>query len=126
MSILRFSEGFSLALHSLLIIRASKENVSVVTLSDKLDASVAHLAKIMQRLVKADLVKSKRGPSGGFSISKEDKIPYMTVYKIIDGEYPTSICMFKDEKCTKDSCILGDLICNINNEVYTYLNTKFI
>ena len=127
MSILKFSEAFSLAIHSVKIIKDRDEKISVNDLAKILDASVAHLSKVMQRLVKAGIVQSSRGPKGGFKISKDlDKISFLQIYEIIEGEFPQGVCMFAKPACNGGDCLLGDLICKVNKEVYEHLKNNYI
>ncbi len=125
MSILKFSEAFSLGIHSVKIIKSKNEKVSLSYLAEELNGSEAHLSKVMQRLVKAGIVQSTRGPKGGFEIA-QDKISFLRIYEIIEGEFPQGTCMFAKPACTGGNCLLGDLICKVNKEVFEYLKNNLI
>jgi len=55
-------------------------------ISKKYNIPLEYLLKILQQLVKANLLRSKRGPRGGFSLAKPPKkITLLQVIEAIDG-----------------------------------------
>src|SRR6056297_3101043 len=108
-SLINISEGSSLALHGIAIVAIkSPERVTVKALAEILNASVAHLAKIFQRLSKAGFVKSVRGPAGGFVLAKPaDEITLLDVYEAIEGKVNLQYCPLGKEKCQFTHCIFG-------------------
>jgi len=69
-SVLRISEAASLAMHAMMALAAQPEHRrSAQDLARQLDVSLAHLAKVLQRLAKAGYVASTRGPKGGFTLA---------------------------------------------------------
>ena len=63
--VIQFSEAAFIALHGMVIVAQAKNNelVNVVHISDRLNSSKHHVAKVMQRLVKDGFLNSHRGPS---------------------------------------------------------------
>src|SRR3990170_683367 len=58
------------------------------------------LAKILQKLVKAKIVRSYRGVKGGFSLAKQAKdISLMEVLEAIEGKLSVNICLTDKKKC---------------------------
>ena len=58
------------------------------------------LAKILQRLVKAGIVISGRGISGGFSLAKKpENISILDVVKAIQGDSAINICAIDKKMC---------------------------
>ncbi len=56
------------------------------TISKAYDIPLEYLLKILQQLVKANVLRSKRGPRGGFSIAKSPaKINMLAVIEAVDG-----------------------------------------
>lgn len=112
LNILPVSEASNLAIHALAAINlAGKKNrLSVTLLSDALDVSKSHLAKVMQKLVKAGLVDSIRGAKGGFSLVKNPKsITLFRVIKLIDGELKVEKCFFDHPRCEEGKCVISNL-----------------
>ncbi|MCF8044104.1 MAG: Rrf2 family transcriptional regulator, partial [Desulfarculaceae bacterium] len=69
--LLKISEAASLALHTMgLLASRPGEQVPTRELAARLKVSEAHLAKVMQRLGRAGLVRSQRGPKGGFALER--------------------------------------------------------
>ncbi|WP_107038551.1 RrF2 family transcriptional regulator [Brumimicrobium mesophilum] len=66
----------------------SNEKTGVKDISKHIDSPEAFTAKIMQILSKNNIVKSVKGPSGGFYINKKDleKIKLSAIVKAIDGD----------------------------------------
>jgi len=124
---INISEGASLALHGLAIVaQQSPQKVTVKCLAAKLDASEAHLAKIFQRLSKSGLVRSFRGPTGGFVLSRPaEEISLLDIYEIVESRIVLNDCPLDKAGCTFDNCIFGDALTNISNNVYqTFKNIK--
>ena len=54
--------------------------------SKQYDIPLEYLLKILQQLVRANVLRSKRGPRGGFSLAKpSNKITMLEVIEAVDG-----------------------------------------
>jgi Rrf2 family transcriptional regulator, nitric oxide-sensitive transcriptional repressor len=103
------SDAVSLALHSVAVIAARKEPTSVHDISRRLDVSGNHLSKVLQQLARSGLVKSTRGPSGGFTLArKSESLSLLNVYEAIEGPLRTSACLMRKKTCGNKACIFGD------------------
>jgi len=122
-NILRFSDAVSLALHTMVLLAARTEQpMSTREIATALAASEAHLSKVLQRLAKSGLVKSTRGPKGGFELAgKPQHISLLSVYEAIEGPLGASDCLLSKRLCDGSKCILGDLLRSTNREVRKYL-----
>ncbi len=80
------------------------ERVSLKEIASSIDSPTAFTAKILQILVKAGIINSIKGPSGGFEIDKVElpKISIKQIVQAIDGNQ-----LF-------NGCALGLKICNAN------------
>jgi Rrf2 family protein len=128
-SLLRFSEAVSLALHTIIYLSSRKERmVSTKEVAAAFQASEAHLAKVMQRLVRVGLVKSLRGPKGGFALNRPaEEISLLEVYQEIEGPLGNGGCLLSEKVCDGKRCVLGGLLAGINHQIMDYLRqTKIV
>jgi len=59
------------------------------------------LAKILQKLVKAKIVRSYRGVKGGFSLARQARdITVLEVLEAIQGKLAINICIFDKKSCS--------------------------
>ncbi|MBI9103616.1 MAG: Rrf2 family transcriptional regulator [Spirochaetales bacterium] len=127
MNLLNISEGAYLAMHSLALIASKQpERLSVKNLAEELNASQAHLAKVFQKISKAGLVKSVRGPSGGFILDKPaEDISFLDIYEIIEGKVNLGDCPLGKSRCSFNMCIFNDDFNRISKDIYnTYDKIK--
>ena len=119
-NLINISEAASLALHGLVLIAKNQPlRMNVKTLSVELNASQTHLAKVFQNLSKAGLVKSLRGPSGGFELNKPaDEISFLEVYEIIDGKVILGACPLGKNHCVFQSCMFDNELNRISTDIY--------
>lgn len=61
------------------------------------------LHKVMPRLVKAGLVRSRRGARGGYRLAKDPKdISLLDIVQAIDGPIYINRCLFDKDDCNRD------------------------
>ena len=122
-NVLKISEAASLALHTMVLLAANPgRRMSIRQVASMLHASQAHLAKVLQRLVKVGLANSTRGPKGGFTLAKRPNlISLLDVYEAIDGPLGTPECLLGTPVCDGTSCILGGLLEATNRQFRTYM-----
>ena len=124
--VLKMSEAAVLAFHALIYIAAHEEGfVTNAEIASVLHASEAHLSKVLQRLVKAGLVKSIRGPRGGFVLKKDsDAITLRDIYELFEGSLEHDVCLLEEPVCG-NNCVFGDLLTKVNDLVREYMtNTR--
>lgn len=122
--LVNISEAVSLALHTMALLgRASQRRVRNQEIADLLKASGHHLAKVMQRLVRAGLVDSACGPQGGFLLAKPaDEIMLLDVYEAIEGPLGDEGCLLREPICSGRDCILGEVLHSIQTQLRDYLD----
>ena len=122
-SVLKVSDAASMGLHAAVLLAAHPDRLrSSRELASELRVSQAHLAKVLQQLVKAGLARSTRGPGGGFRLADEpDRITLLKVYEAIEGRLRTDNCLLSTSICGGRRCIFGGLLKRTNKEVRQYL-----
>ncbi len=120
--IFSMSEASSIAIHSMVLIARAKHGINVVKITEFTGFSKNHIAKVLQRLVKSDLLKSVRGPSGGFYLKRDPKdYDLLEVYEAIEGPIEESDCPLAYEICNYDECIMGNVVNKMTGEFTKFL-----
>ena len=84
----------------LYLARKAQEIAPVNEIAKAMHIPKSFLAKILQRLVKAGIVISGRGISGGFSLAKKpENISILDVVKAIQGDSAINICAIDKKMC---------------------------
>ncbi|HUT54358.1 MAG TPA: Rrf2 family transcriptional regulator [bacterium] len=119
----KISEGAALAVHAVVLLAAAGERILTTgEMARRLEASEAHLNKVLQRLAKGGLVKGSRGPRGGFRLNRPaDEITLLTVYELIEGPIESGACAFGVPVCGGKRCVLGGLMETMANQAREYL-----
>jgi len=120
---LRISEAASLAFHTMAYLARNPARVATTReIAKEVRGSEAHLSKVLQRLVKAGLVRSARGPKGGFSLGKaRNDIRLLDIYETIEGPFQPKNCLLDFSVCGDGPCILGGMVEMVNREFKEYL-----
>ena len=125
---LKISDAANLAFHAMILLstKSSEQQLSVQELAATLHVSDNHLSKVMQRLSKAGLVGSRRGPHGGFYLAKPaEEIPLSDIYTIIEGPLAEAGCLLDKPLCEGSCCLLGNLLASVHEQIRSHLvNTK--
>jgi Rrf2 family protein len=121
--VFKISEAALLALHAMAFIADHLDRmVTTKEIATCHNASEAHLSKVMQRLVKAGMVKSVRGPGGGFVLEKKaSDIALLDIYELFEGKLSNDNCLFSTPVCGGIDCIFGNLISELNSITKKYL-----
>ncbi len=119
-NLINISEAASLALHGLVLIAKNQPSrINVKVLAEELNASQTHLAKVFQNLSRAGLVRSLRGPAGGFELDKPaEEITFLEIYEIIDGKIALGDCPLGKNHCVFQSCIFDNELNRISTDIY--------
>jgi Rrf2 family protein len=127
-NILRVSEAASLAMHAVTFLAARNDRpYSTKEIAENFSVSEAHLSKVLQRLAKCHMVRSIRGPKGGFTFDGEDEsISLLDVYRCIEGDVPICDCLLASPVCTGQGCLFGGLPAAVSSQFRNYLESTKI
>ena len=120
--VVTLSEASSLAVHAVVLIAGSDKLVNVNQIATATASSKNHLAKVMQRLVKTNLLSSTRGPAGGFILKRPaSEITLYDIYYAIEGPIELQVCPLDRPICPFEKCIMGGIIHKLTNDFKKYL-----
>src|SRR6056297_3981726 len=123
--IVALSEAASIALHGMILIARSKKSMNVLAIAERTNTSKHHVAKVMQRLVKAGYLSSQRGPSGGFLLRKNpEDINFLDLYEVIEGKIEIGGCPMDKQICPFDKCIMNNVTNKMTVEFHDYLREQ--
>lgn len=120
--ILKISDATALALHSMVHLAMDPDGQSTTAeIADLFEVSKHHLAKVHQRLAKADLIRSHRGPAGGVGLGKKpEEITLLQIYEVMEGSMLCKPCLFGKDRCPRVDCVLGVLLPGLARQVRDY------
>ena len=105
--------------------------ISLSEISQRQNISIAFLEQIFSLLKKREIVKSIRGPSGGYVFAKDPS--FIMVYDVIDAineELKITRCNGHETSCLstkrKTKCLTHNLWNNLTNHISFFLNSVSI
>ncbi|RBW56494.1 transcriptional regulator [Tenacibaculum sp. E3R01] len=123
-----FSKSCEYGLRAIIFIAqqsAQDIKVSLSTISSAIDSPQAFTAKVLQQLTRNDIVKSIKGPYGGFVIEdfKMNTIKLSDVVKVLDGDSIFTSCGLGLKECNdKSPCPLHFQFIEVRNKLKSMLN----
>ncbi|MBU2488021.1 MAG: Rrf2 family transcriptional regulator [Proteobacteria bacterium] len=122
--LVKISEAASMALHTMILLACRGVTMTSRDLAAILGGSENHLSKVLQRLARAGLLNSVRGPRGGFFLARPaDEVSLLEVYEAIEGPLVPTGCLLDRPVCG-GMCILGDLLSAVDGKAARYLKEK--
>ncbi|HXG38773.1 MAG TPA: Rrf2 family transcriptional regulator [Bacteroidota bacterium] len=111
-----------------LALKPEGEMTSIKELTKKLNIPYHFLAKILQDLTYKGLLKSQKGPSGGFALGMQPKdITLFHIVEAIDGVDFTNKCVLGFPECSgKNPCAVHDKWGGLRDQIYDMLVSKNI
>jgi Rrf2 family protein len=123
--IFSMSEAASIGIHSMVLIARAENGINAVKIAEITGLSKNHISKVLQRLVKNDMLKSVRGPAGGFTLKKlPESISLLDVYESIEGSIEITDCPLAHDICGFDNCIMGSIVNKMSIEFRRYLGEQ--
>jgi Rrf2 family iron-sulfur cluster assembly transcriptional regulator len=119
---------YALQAVSYLAYREKEGRVSIKELSARLSIPSTFLAKILQDLVRKNLLTSLRGPTGGFALAKPaDRITLFDIVQAIDGTEFTQKCVMGFPECSgTHPCAVHTTWGRLRDEVLAMLTSNTI
>ncbi len=98
--------------------------VTIKEISEKQDVSVAYLEQILNQLRKSGIIRSVRGPGGGYVLSrKPDDVSIGEILKELEGPVAITSCLDPKEGCMRvDGCVTHLLWKSLGENIEAFLN----
>ena len=123
--IFSMSDAASIAIHSMVLIARAENGINAGQIAEISGFSKNHISKVLQRLVKHNLLKSVRGPQGGFSLKvNPETVSLLQIYESIEGTLEVTDCPMTKEICGFDNCIMGNIVNKMTIEFRKFLNNQ--
>jgi len=112
----------------LYLARDHERVVSVTEIAEAMLIPKSFLAKILQRLVKNNIVQSVRGVKGGFRLAKKTSdISLLSVMEAIQGVTGINVCAVDSRKCKISSaCVVHPVWVELRKDVEARLKKQTI
>jgi Rrf2 family iron-sulfur cluster assembly transcriptional regulator len=119
---------YALQAVAFLALKPEGERISIKTLSRKLKIPYHFLAKIFQELSRKGLLKSLKGPTGGFSLGMPARhITLFQVVEAVDGVEFANRCVMGFPECSgKNPCAVHEQWATLRDGITAMLVTRNI
>ena len=99
--------------------------VTIKEISEKQDVSVAYLEQILNKLRKAGIIQSVKGPGGGYMHARDpEKISIGQILKELEGPVAITSCLDPSEGCVRvDSCVTHLLWKSLGDNIERFLDS---
>ncbi|MFW5886701.1 MAG: RrF2 family transcriptional regulator [Bacteroidota bacterium] len=111
---------------------SEEKRINARHIASELGIPMQFLSKILQIFVRKGLLKSFKGPTGGFYLAKSsDDITLLDIVEIIDGTGVFNDCLIGTGPCSgtinkKERCPVHDRYSKVRKEVVEYFKSETI
>ena len=126
-NMLAITEATSIAIH--LCVRLTQTGTAYYStrkVAEEFDLSVHHLAKVVQKLVKAGIIESSRGGQGGVRLLKSKEKLSVADLNAAVVDLEKGGCLLSQKVCTGCKCSLGKWIHEENAKIQEALQKTTI
>ncbi len=124
---MKLSLSTEYAIHSLfyLAMQGNQRLVLVQEIANAQNISESYLAKVFQVLTKAGLVKSFRGPKGGYLLARKPRdISLKKIVETMEGNTPIFKCDDQKRNCDfLGDCIIRDVMAKAESRMFEVLES---
>ncbi len=107
-----------------LSVNYDKGLITLADISDRQGISLSYLEQLFARLRKHKLVKSTRGPGGGYQLGRSvDSITILDVMSAVDEELDSTACAGKGDCHDGEMCLSHHLWLSLSENISQYLSS---
>jgi Rrf2 family iron-sulfur cluster assembly transcriptional regulator len=106
-----------------LALNESEKPVTLAGISERQNISLSYLEQLFSRLRRSGLVKSVRGPGGGYLLAKEQQeISVSQIINAVDESIDATQCGGRENCHEEGRCMTHDLWSSLNNKILEHLS----
>ena len=106
-----------------LALHEGKGPIALAEISVRQGISLSYLEQLFSRLRKQDLVRSTRGPGGGYRLGKAmEEISIVNVISAVDESVDATKCGGEQNCQGEDRCLTHELWEELSDQIYDFLN----
>jgi Rrf2 family protein len=107
------------------IAKSHPKPLTIKEISEKQNLSIPYLEQILNKLRKAALIESKKGPGGGYILNKNpEDISILEILKELEGPIALTSCLNPSEGCVRvNRCVTHLLWKALGQQISELLNT---
>lgn len=122
---MKFSKATNYALHTMLFLAAATPTklIGVQQLAERQEVSPTYLSKILTKLVKAGMIESTSGASGGYRLKRNwEDISFLDIIHAIEG----SASLFECDLNHGRECMIQKVMITAEEKMEDYLRNQKI
>lgn len=106
-----------------LALNAQQGPVSLADISERQGISISYLEQLFAKLRRQELVKSVRGPGGGYRLNGEStEISVASVIDAVDETVDATRCRGMGDCQEGETCLTHYLWCDLSDQLHEFLN----
>ena len=123
MDIVRRNTDYALRAMLNVAINGNSEPVPTSVIAEQEDISYQLACKLMQKLQKAELVRSTMGPKGGFQLCRQaSAISLLDIIEAIQGRISLNKCLLGSDLCNRQrKCPVTKKLAGLQDQMNDYL-----
>ncbi len=107
-----------------LAVHEGKGPISLADISERQGISLSYLEQLFAKLRRNDLVKSVRGPGGGYELSRSsDAIFVAQIIDSVDENVDATRCKGRADCQHGDTCLTHELWSDLSSQIHQFLSS---
>ena len=106
-----------------LALHAIERPITLADISTRQEISLSYLEQLFAKLRKNELVRSARGPGGGYRLSRDkNEIFVAEIIAAVDESVDATRCQRKGNCQQNERCLTHELWCDLSDQIFDFLS----
>lgn len=99
--------------------------ITIKEISEQQDVSISYLEQILNKLRKAEIIRSVKGPGGGYVLNRDaSEISIGEILRVLEGPVAITSCLDPKEGCIRvEGCVTHLLWKSLGEKIEAFLDT---